>query len=83
MVSYVPAFDAIRRNGSRIITAVGEGSKAGGYCYARTAAAIADRLGCETVEFPGHHSAYVWRPEEFAAALSATITGALGIQDDA
>ena len=35
--------------------------------------AVAARLGCENVEFPGHHDVSFWMPEEFANAVLSTL----------
>jgi pimeloyl-ACP methyl ester carboxylesterase len=35
--------------------------------------ALAARVGCENIEFPGHHDVPFWMPEEFADATRRTI----------
>ena len=37
--------------------------------YVQTTRALAARLRCENVEFPGHHDVSFWMPEEFANAI--------------
>jgi hypothetical protein len=34
---------------------------------------LAEKLGGEPVTFPGHHGAFLDRPEEFAAALRSVL----------
>lgn len=65
--TYVPDLDAISRNQVPIITAAGRRS-ADAY-YARTARILAQRLGCQYVEFPGNHMAFINDTEAFAATL--------------
>jgi pimeloyl-ACP methyl ester carboxylesterase len=65
--TYVPDLDLISRNHVAIITAAGRRS-ADAY-YARTARILAERLGCQYVEFPGNHMAFMSDTEAFAAAL--------------
>ncbi|MFK4085005.1 alpha/beta fold hydrolase [Kribbella sp. NPDC020789] len=70
MVSYLPDFDALRTR-VRIRLVLGDGSRAGGYNYARTVAPLAQLLGCEVASIPGHHTSYIYRPEIFGPALAA------------
>ena len=41
--------------------------------YVQPTWALAAKLGCETVEFPGHYDVSFWMPEEFADAIRRTI----------
>jgi len=65
--TYVPDLDIISRNHVSIIAAAGRRS-ADAY-YARTARILAERLGCQYVDFPGNHMAFMNDTEAFAAAL--------------
>ncbi len=69
--TYVPNLDAISRNQVAIVTAAGRRS-ADAY-YARTARLLAQRLGCQYVEFPGNHLAFINDTEAFATALRAVL----------
>jgi hypothetical protein len=40
-----------------------------------TTRVLAAKLGCENVEFPGHHDISFWMPEEFANAIQQTLEG--------
>jgi pimeloyl-ACP methyl ester carboxylesterase len=71
---YEPDFDALRGASTRIILAAGEDSD--GEMAERGAVAVAERLGIETVRFPGDHGGFfggeygqVGKPEQFAARL--------------
>ncbi|WP_431933550.1 alpha/beta fold hydrolase [Nonomuraea jabiensis] len=66
--TYRPNFDAIRR--SRIPVAAAAGHDSGNAYYARAARLHADLLGCEYVEFPGNHLAFIFDPRAFATALT-------------
>jgi hypothetical protein len=41
--------------------------------YVQTTRALSARLGCENVDFPGHHDVSFWMPEEFANAIMSTL----------
>lgn len=69
MVSYLPDVAALAdRVPIRLL--VGDGSRAGGYSYARTVPPLARLLACEVGTIPGHHTSYIYRPEVFAEALA-------------
>lgn len=57
----------IRDNGVRIVASVGRAS--GDAYYVRAMKIVAEKLGCECVEFPGHHTSMIHEPEPFAATL--------------
>jgi hypothetical protein len=64
---YEPDFDTLAHGGVRIVVAGGAGSK--GQPANNAAAAAADRLGVEMVEFPGDHQGFSTHPAEFAETL--------------
>jgi pimeloyl-ACP methyl ester carboxylesterase len=73
-------FDGLRAAQTRIVLAAGVESA--GTMAARSAAAIADRLGAEFVEFPSHHAGFLGGeygqrgdPAAFAAKLVQVLTG--------
>jgi hypothetical protein len=72
--SFMPDFDAVAALPTRVVLALGEESA--GQMTARSAAAIADRLGTEAVVFPGGHGGFLGgeygqtgQPEAFATVL--------------
>jgi pimeloyl-ACP methyl ester carboxylesterase len=64
---YTPDLERIRDNGVRMVMACGLGS--GDAYYARATRVLAEKLGCEYAEFPGHHNVSLDAPKEFAKAL--------------
>jgi hypothetical protein len=54
-----------------VVVAVGRDSDDAYYVQASNA--LATKLECETVEFPGHHDVSFWMPGEFANALQQTL----------
>ena len=68
---YLPNIEGIREYGVNMVTAVGKESD--NAYYVQATRALADRLGCDIVEFPGHHDVSFWMPEEFASAVQQTI----------
>jgi hypothetical protein len=71
--TYRPDYDAITRARVPLTLAAGEESLAARYGYARTAPLIAERLNRPMVIFPGHHTSYHFRADDFAAALTAAL----------
>jgi len=69
VTNYQPDIALIRHNGVRVFMAAGKWSLNKSKFYARTAPILAERLGCELVTFPGHHSSYVDMPKEWSATL--------------
>jgi hypothetical protein len=41
--------------------------------YVQATGALASKLGCENVEFPGHHDISLWMPKEFATAIQKVL----------
>jgi pimeloyl-ACP methyl ester carboxylesterase len=68
---YLPHIESIRNHGVKMVTATGRDSDDAYYVQATRA--LAAKLGCENVEFPGHHDVSFWMPEEFANAVLSTL----------
>jgi pimeloyl-ACP methyl ester carboxylesterase len=68
---YLPNIESLRNNGINMVTATGRESD--GAYYVQATKALAARVGCENIEFPGHHDVPFWMPEEFADATRRTI----------
>lgn len=64
---YEPDLAALRAASTRIVAA-GGGASVGTFPQ-RAAAALAERLGTELVDFPGNHGGFDSHPEEFAQTL--------------
>jgi pimeloyl-ACP methyl ester carboxylesterase len=62
---YLPDIESIRNHNVKMVTATGRDSDA--------TMALAAKLGCENVEFPGHHDVSFWMPQEFANAILSTL----------
>jgi pimeloyl-ACP methyl ester carboxylesterase len=68
---YQPNTGSIKNHNVKMVTATGRDSDDAYYVQATRA--LASRLGCENVEFPGHHDVSFWMPEEFANAILSTL----------
>jgi len=68
---FLPNVESIRNNRVNMVTAIGRDSD--GAYYVQTTRVLAAELGCENVEFPGHHDVSFWMPEEFANAVMSTL----------
>jgi pimeloyl-ACP methyl ester carboxylesterase len=68
---YLPNIESIRNSSIKMVTATGKDSDDAYYVQATRA--LAAKLGCENVEFPGHHDVSFWMPEEFANAILCTL----------
>ena len=64
---YQPNIGTIKKHNVKMVTATGRDSDDAYYVQATRA--LATRLGCENVEFPGHHDVSFSMPEEFANAI--------------
>lgn len=64
---YEPAVETLRSGRPRVVIAVGETSR--GEVAARSAIALAERLGSPTTTLPGDHGGFMADPEAFASAL--------------
>jgi pimeloyl-ACP methyl ester carboxylesterase len=70
-IGYVPKINKIRSNKVSIVTATGIDSNDAYYVQATKA--LASNLGCNNVEFPGHHDVCFWMPKEFSNAIQSTL----------
>jgi hypothetical protein len=68
---YRPNIESIRNHNVKMVTATGRESDDAYYVQATRA--LAARLGCDNVEFPGHHDVSFWMPQEFANAVRNTL----------
>ena len=68
---YLPNIESIRNYKVKMVTATGRDSDDAYYVQATRA--LAAKLGCENIEFPGHHDVSFWMPEEFANAIWRTL----------
>jgi pimeloyl-ACP methyl ester carboxylesterase len=68
---YLPNIESIRKNKVHMVTAMGRDSD--NAYYVQTTRALAAKLGCENIEFPGHHDLSLWMPKEFAIAIQETL----------
>jgi pimeloyl-ACP methyl ester carboxylesterase len=68
---YLPNIQTIRNNKVSMVTAVGKDSDDA--YYVQTAKALAAKLDCKNVVFPGHHDVSFWMPKEFANAIRLTL----------
>src|SRR4051794_10696646 len=73
--NYLPDLDLIGRTGVPVVPAAGRESLHRERWYAATSRVLSDRLGCALVEFPGHHSSYLDRPDEWAPVLRGVLRG--------
>lgn len=64
---YTPDLSGICANKVPMVTSAG--IESGDAYYARPAAIIAERVGCDVVKFPGYHNVFQHLPAEFAATL--------------
>ncbi len=68
---YLPNIESIRNHNVKMVTGTGRDSDDAYYVQATKT--LATKLGCENVEFPGHHDVSFWMPEEFANAILSTL----------
>ncbi len=71
---YVPDVAAVRAASTRTLVAGGSASR--GQMAYRAAAALAELMGTDLVEFPGDHGGYVGEPGAFADRLDQVLSGA-------
>jgi len=73
VTNYEPDIETIKGNGVKVVMAAGKRSLERKRFYAETASILAKRLGCEFIEFPGHHGSFVEIPAEWSATLRQTL----------
>ena len=66
---YMPDVAALRAGGIPFFLALGRVTSEAGAWYGRAAPILAEQLGCELVEFPGHHGSYMVNPRDWTASL--------------
>jgi hypothetical protein len=76
VAEFVPDLGALQESKVRLVFAGGHESRS--YYYRRAGEALADRLGVEFVEFPGHHMAYLDDADSFAPILRQILSGHRG-----
>ncbi|HZB74385.1 MAG TPA: alpha/beta hydrolase [Nitrososphaeraceae archaeon] len=69
--AYIPHIESMRNNKVKMVTAIGKESD--NAYYVQATRVLAAKLGCATIEFPGHHDVSFWMPEEFASAILGTL----------
>jgi pimeloyl-ACP methyl ester carboxylesterase len=70
---YLPDFQAIKKNSVRVIMAAGKRSLEKKRFYAEVAKIVAEKLGCEFVEFPGHHGSFFDMPNEWSMTIRKSL----------
>jgi pimeloyl-ACP methyl ester carboxylesterase len=68
---YLPEIECLSNSRINMVTATGRESD--GAYYVQATKALAASLGCENIEFPGHHDVSFWMPKEFAEATRQAI----------
>jgi len=69
VTNYLPDIAKIKESGVKVFMAAGQESLNKKRFYAQTVPILAKRLECEMIIFPGHHTSYLDRPEEWSAVL--------------
>jgi pimeloyl-ACP methyl ester carboxylesterase len=70
-IQYIPNVKRIRENKVNMVTTVGQDSDDAH--YVQSTRALASKLRCECIEFPGQHDVSFYMPQEFANAIRSTI----------
>jgi pimeloyl-ACP methyl ester carboxylesterase len=70
-VQYIPDVKRIRENKVKMVTAVGRDSDDSQ--YVQSTRALASKVHCECIEFPGQHDVSFYNPKEFAKAVRSTL----------
>jgi pimeloyl-ACP methyl ester carboxylesterase len=73
VTNYMPDVETIKRNGVKVVMAVGETTLDKRKYYGRTVPILAGKLGADMLTFPGHHISYLDIPEECAATLRGVL----------
>ena len=68
---YIPDVKRIRENKVKMVTAVGRDSDDSQ--YVQSTRALASKLRCKCIEFPGQHDVSFYMPKEFATAVRSTL----------
>jgi hypothetical protein len=70
-IKYIPDVKRIRENKVSMMAAIGRDSDDSQ--YVQSTRALASKLHCECIEFPGQHDVSFYMPEEFAKAVRSTL----------
>ena len=70
-IQYIPDVKRIRENKVNMVAAIGRDSDDSQ--YVQSTRALASKLHCECIEFPGQHDVSFYMPEEFAKAVRSTL----------
>jgi hypothetical protein len=79
VTNYLPDFEKIKKNGTKMFVAVGEWALQRNTWYVRSAKILSQKLDCALVTFPGHHGSFMDIPELWAARLRSVLKEAEGI----
>jgi len=79
VTNYLPDIETIKKNSVRMFMAAGKMSLDKNRWYAETAQILAEKLGCDMVAFPGHHSSFMDMPNEWAATMRSVLHNAEGV----
>ena len=71
IIQYIPDVKRIKENEVSMVAAIGRDSDESQ--YVQSTRALAAKLHCECIEFPGQHDVSFYVPEEFAKAVLSTI----------
>jgi pimeloyl-ACP methyl ester carboxylesterase len=78
VTNYMPDVAIIKQNGVKMFMAAGKESLDKKRWYALTSPILAEKLACQMVTFPGHHSSFMDMPTEWAAVLRDVLQRAEG-----
>jgi hypothetical protein len=67
--NYKPDTSAIKKNGVKVVMAMGKATLDAKAYYGRTVPVLAEQLDCQMVTLPGHHGTSMTNPREWSAAL--------------
>jgi hypothetical protein len=70
-IQYIPDVKRIRENKVNMVAAIGRDSD--DFQYVQSTKALASKLHCECIEFPGQQDVSFYMPEEFAKTVLSTI----------
>ena len=69
VTGYEPDFEEAKAGGVKLYIGCGRYGLKRNAWYAKAARIMAEKLSCETVEFPGHHGSFMNRPVEWAEVI--------------
>ena len=77
--NYLPDVEQIKKNGVKVVVAVGEWGLKRKAWYVEAARILAEKLGGELVTFSSHDGGFMDKPVEWAAKLQGVLHRAEGI----